>query len=67
MVMKTDKITYTFNLGLQQTRTFNKSTGSLRLLVSITSNNISCGKPLVHKARASPVHKVTYKTKLDER
>ena len=62
MVVRTDKMTYTFNLGPQQTRTFNKPMWSLRLLVSITSNNMSGGKPPVHKARASPVHRVTYKT-----
>ena len=48
------RFTYSFSLFAQQTRMFNKPMWSLRLLVSITSNNISFDNPLLHKSKASP-------------
>lgn len=59
--IKLDMETYFFSLGAQQTRTFSRPIWSPTLLVSITSNVWSGGKTLVHKDRASPVHKITFK------
>ena len=53
------KFTYSFSLFAQHTRMFNKPMWSLRLLVSITSNNISFDNPLLHKSKASPFQNVT--------
>ena len=53
--------TYSFSLGAQQTRTLSRPIWSPTLLVSITSNARSGGKPFAHRERASPVHKVTFK------
>ena len=53
------RFTYSFSLFAQHTRMFNKPMWSLRLLVSITSNNISFDNPLLHKSKASPFQNVT--------
>ena len=53
--------TYSFSLGAQQTRTLSRPIWSPTLLVSITSNARSGGKPFAHRERPSPVHKVTFK------
>ena len=53
------RFTYSFSLFPQHTRMFNKPMWSLRLLVSITSNNISFDNPLLHKSKASPFQNVT--------
>ena len=53
------QLTYSFSLFAQHTRMFNKPMWSLRLLVSITSNNISFDNPLLHKSKASPFQNVT--------
>ena len=58
---KRDKETHTFSLGPQHTRTLSKPMWSPTLLVSMTSNNCSGGKPLVQRLNASPVHRVTCK------
>lgn len=53
--------TYSLSLGAQQTRTLSRPIWSPTLLVSITSNARSGGKPFAHRERPSPVHKVTFK------
>ena len=53
--------TYSFSLGAQQTRTLSRPIWSPTLLVSMTSNARSGGKPFAHRERASPVHKLTFK------
>ena len=57
---KMEHWTYSFSLGAQQTRTLSRPIWSLTLLVSMTSNARSGGKPFAHRERASPVHKVTF-------
>lgn len=56
-----ERWTYSFSLGAQQTRTLSRPIWSLTLLVSMTSNVRSGGKPFAHRERPSPVHKVTFK------
>ena len=56
-----ERWTYSFSLGAQQTRTLSSPIWSLTLLVSMTSNARSGGKPFAHRERPSPVHKVTFK------
>ena len=58
--LKMEDWTYSFSLGAQQTRTLRRPIWSPTLLVSITSNAKSGGKPFAHRERPSPVHKVTF-------
>ena len=58
--LKMEHCTYSFSLGAQQTRTLSRPIWSPTLLVSITSNAKSGGKPFAHRERPSPVHKVTF-------
>lgn len=59
--LKIERWTHSFSLGVQQTRTLSSPIWSPTLLVSITSNARSGGKPFAHRERASPVHKLTFK------
>ena len=59
--LQVERWTYSFSLGAQQTRTLSRPIWSLTLLVSMTSNARSGGKPFAHRERPSPVHKVTFK------